>query len=1138
MKQGNPEPPPRESTATGRVSTTTRPVPSAGGRLRRVGGPEPPIARTPGTRRRAGSPTPRRAGAPRSTRHGDLPAPLVGRPGDREPPARTNGHRVERRAPPGRRQRRPTIPASHHPRRPPHAGERTAGAARRGSAPRRPATGSWCPPNVPHRRQEQGAGEPDRGPAPHAPPSIRPPRTALAGPSPACPPPAPPAVQVPPVGTAASGFEVPPGFHAPTSERLAADDIRPRRGTGGTRSHPSSRQRPAAHRGRPGTPTPAEPQRAPDTSRPVRNAPGRGVVGHRARLVGAELEPPELGRRVGSALVPPGRRAGRPCGTGRARAGLGRRAPPAVRAGARRVAPPVRAGARRSAPRVRVTGLVRVRVRARRPTEPTARRRPNAVGRAARTGRAGPSRPGRRDRSRAWVRRRQWSTGRPSVLGRWSGADQRTAGRPSVLGRVRCGPRLDRPSWAGGSDPTPTSVGAGAAVLGRGSRVRPRPVRRRRGRPGPAGPTRRRQVPRRYGRPGPAGPRRRQACRRYARPGPAGPNRPRPARRPGGRPGPAGADPTPASAPPTRPSWASESAPADPPAWPSRHLRHRRPPPARRATSHADRRAAGSGGPAAGGGAPVLGRRFADGEQFPGRAAGLVRGPAPRRPGRAPVLAGQPVDQRRLAAARRASSAGPGPTSGRPHRSGSGRRHPSPVRRPSSRRIGRAGQRPADRPTPPRPPSQRSRPPPRRVPAAAISPHRRPPRPTRRADPPPTRRRRPSRHDGGSRPRARWCCRSASPRNRTCPSCRSRQPWSHPPKPRNSPASPPTCAGTTSQPHCGSAPRGSTSTPSWTPSGRWPVSGTRPCAVPPAGAHSLRLDLADGADPAEVSRQVARLLQERMGLAAAPQNVPGLPSTPPPPVRRRAAEPRRAAYPGDSTRGFARSRRGPGGRVADGRPSARRSGRGRAGRPGAVDRHGPDAPPPVERSAPGSRHRGGTRVGLGRAGRRRDRQPGDARHVVLRWSGDHDGVGAVPAAGHRRRAGAPGGDRPRAGQHVRPGRERGGPAAGRGRQRLRVRHRPGGGRLRAAALRGGGGRRGGRVAARRRERRAGPLLRRARGGRCRSATARWPPWWCCWSASGWVEQLAGSALVAGDPRQAVVRATLAAVNRRLEALLS
>ncbi|WP_244940664.1 Daple [Actinoplanes teichomyceticus] len=37
----------------------------------------------------------------------------------------------------------------------------------------------------------------------------------------------------------------------------------------------------------------------------------------------------------------------------------------------------------------------------------------------------------------------------------------------------------------------------------------------------------------------------------------------------------------------------------------------------------------------------------------------------------------------------------------------------------------------------------------------------------------------------------------------------------------------------------------------------------------PAGAHSLRLDLADGADAAEVSRHVARLLQERMGLDAA-----------------------------------------------------------------------------------------------------------------------------------------------------------------------------------------------------------------------------------------------------------------------------
>ena len=40
------------------------------------------------------------------------------------------------------------------------------------------------------------------------------------------------------------------------------------------------------------------------------------------------------------------------------------------------------------------------------------------------------------------------------------------------------------------------------------------------------------------------------------------------------------------------------------------------------------------------------------------------------------------------------------------------------------------------------------------------------------------------------------------------------------------------------------------------------------------------------------------------------------------------------------------------------------------------------------------------------------------------------------------------------------------------------------------------------------------------------------------SCNGWVEQLSGSAVVTGDDRIAMVRATLAAVNRRLEALLS
>jgi hypothetical protein len=63
----------------------------------------------------------------------------------------------------------------------------------------------------------------------------------------------------------------------------------------------------------------------------------------------------------------------------------------------------------------------------------------------------------------------------------------------------------------------------------------------------------------------------------------------------------------------------------------------------------------------------------------------------------------------------------------------------------------------------------------------------------------------------------------------------------------------------------------------------------------PTGAHSLRLDLSDGADPAEVSRQVARLLQDRMGLDAAmqgalgpapmtPAPVPAAPISPPAPI--------------------------------------------------------------------------------------------------------------------------------------------------------------------------------------------------------------------------------------------------------------
>ncbi|WP_255657906.1 hypothetical protein [Actinoplanes sp. L3-i22] len=68
----------------------------------------------------------------------------------------------------------------------------------------------------------------------------------------------------------------------------------------------------------------------------------------------------------------------------------------------------------------------------------------------------------------------------------------------------------------------------------------------------------------------------------------------------------------------------------------------------------------------------------------------------------------------------------------------------------------------------------------------------------------------------------------------------------------------------------------------------------------PAGAHSLRLDLSDGADAAEVSRQVARLLSERMGLDAA---MPGAFGALAEPVAPAAPPARPAAFvPAQSTR--------------------------------------------------------------------------------------------------------------------------------------------------------------------------------------------------------------------------------------------
>ncbi|WTY52433.1 hypothetical protein OG617_10680 [Micromonospora sp. NBC_01412] len=307
------------------------------------------------------------------------------------------------------------------------------------------------------------------------------------------------------------------------------------------------------------------------------------------------------------------------------------------------------------------------------------------------------------------------------------------------------------------------------------------------------------------------------------------------------------------------------------------------------------------------------------------------------------------------------------------------------------------------------------------------------------------------------------------------------------------------------------------------------VAGVRDAALrrTPAGAHSLRLDLADGADPAEVSRHVARLLQERMGLAAAPQNVPGIPNTPPPPpVRRRSADPLPDARVPDA--------RGPGPRVTEGRAPAEAP-------PYRVDRRPEPAGEPPRRRRQPTGHRGravveepgqvatagaatGSPATLGASysgGQMTTTETAPSRpldtggvpgprvvidHVQVSTFGLDATVevrlfaGAESAAGHAT-----------------------GPAVDGYVLRLCA--------VAAAAA-------------------VDTLLRGEEQdtdqGRCFVEHAAVVPFGNCEVATvvvllvcdGWVEQLAGSALVAGDPRQAVVRATLAAVNRRLEALLA
>nr|WP_245724972.1 hypothetical protein [Micromonospora citrea] len=318
------------------------------------------------------------------------------------------------------------------------------------------------------------------------------------------------------------------------------------------------------------------------------------------------------------------------------------------------------------------------------------------------------------------------------------------------------------------------------------------------------------------------------------------------------------------------------------------------------------------------------------------------------------------------------------------------------------------------------------------------------------------------------------------------------------------------------------------------------VAGVRDAALrrTPAGAHSLRLDLADGADPAEVSRLVARLLQERMGLAAAPQNVPGMPAAP---VRRRSVEPR-AAEP--RSPGSAPPR---GGEPAS--AETRVSGSRRAGGPTEVPQaraeQRPEAAPetPRRRRQSVTPHRGRATVeepgsvSAAPAGA----PPGSPATVGTSYSGgqvtttesapsrplDTGGVAGPRVVIDHVQVSTFGLDATVEVRLVAGGESAAGYSTGPAVDGYVL-------RLCAVAA----------AAA------VDELLRGGEPGsdrgRCFVEHAAVVPFGNCEVATvvvllvcdGWVEQLVGSALVAGDPRQAVVRATLAAVNRRIEALLA
>jgi len=292
----------------------------------------------------------------------------------------------------------------------------------------------------------------------------------------------------------------------------------------------------------------------------------------------------------------------------------------------------------------------------------------------------------------------------------------------------------------------------------------------------------------------------------------------------------------------------------------------------------------------------------------------------------------------------------------------------------------------------------------------------------------------------------------------------------------------------------------------------------------PAGAHSLRLDLSEGADPAEVSRQVARLLQDRMGLDAAMKGASPLagPQAPAPRSAPRSAPPASAPLsPAPAPRSGPPSYSPPPASAPPTAPVSPASAAQASAPPSAGAPFVPSQPNPTGRPIPaGTNYTSGSRpvpseaptsvepatprpLDIG------ERPPGPRvmiENVRVNTFGTEATVEVRLTVNGRVAAG-----------------EATGPAVD-------------GYLLRLCAMATAGA--------------VDELLTssdHADGpAKCFVEHAAAVPFGSMQvavvvmllSVGGWVEQLSGSAVITGDDRHAMVRATLAAVNRRLEALLS